>query len=108
MTDDLRVSLFVRANRAGVRIYGRVILPADTDPETGQPSFVLVPGTIYENVDRWQRIELVGLLPSIESQARVIRATHEAAGEAGRGLPRADRGQPVLRGRRRRRSSSTS
>ena len=74
-TNDLRVSLFVRANRAGVRIYGRVILPADTDPETGQPSFVLVPGTIYENVDRWQRIELAGLPPSIESQARVIRAS---------------------------------
>ena len=75
VTDDLRVSLFVRANRAGVRIYGRVILPADTDPETGQPSFVLVPGTIYDNVDRWQRIELAGMPPSIESQARVIRAT---------------------------------
>ena len=74
-TNDLRVSLFVRANRAGVRIYGRVILPTDTDPDTGQPSFVLVPGTIYDNVDRWQRIELAGLPPSIESQARVIRAS---------------------------------
>jgi hypothetical protein len=72
---DLRVSFYVRANRAGVRVYGRVILPTDTDPETGQPSFVLVPGTIYENVDRWQRIELAGLPPLIESQARVIRAS---------------------------------
>lgn len=75
VTDDLRVSLFVRANRSGVRVFARVILPADTDPDTGQPSFVLVPGTIYDNVDRWQRIELVDMLPSIEGQARVIRAT---------------------------------
>src|SRR5262249_27037656 len=74
-SEDLRASLFVRANRAGVRVFGRVIWPADTDPDTGQPSFVLVPGTIYDNVDRWQRIELTSLLPSIEGQARVLRAT---------------------------------
>jgi hypothetical protein len=75
VTDDLRVSLFVRANRTGIRIFGRVILPQDTDPDSGQPTFVLVPGTIYDNVDRWQRVELVSMLPSIEAQARVIRAT---------------------------------
>jgi hypothetical protein len=75
VSNDLRVNLYVRANRAGVRIFGRVVLPADVDPETGQPSFVLVPGTIYANVERWQRIELGAMLPSIEGQARVIRAT---------------------------------
>jgi hypothetical protein len=75
VTGDLRVNLYVRANRAGVRMYGRVVLPADHDPETGQPSFVLVPGTVFANVERWQRIELAAMLPSIEGQARVIRAT---------------------------------
>jgi hypothetical protein len=75
VNNDLRVSLFVRAGRSGVRVFGRVILPADTDPDTGQPTFVLVPGTTYEDVDRWQRIELVDLMPSIEAQARVIRAS---------------------------------
>jgi hypothetical protein len=75
VTDGLKLSLYVRANRPGVRVYARVILPADTDPDTKQPSFVLVPGTIYDNVDRWQRLELISMLPSIEHQARVIRAT---------------------------------
>ncbi|MGE5756864.1 MAG: hypothetical protein ACM35G_14305, partial [Planctomycetaceae bacterium] len=75
VTEELRASLYIRSRRAGVRIFGRVILPADTDPDTGQPSFVLVPGTIYENVDRWQRLELVGLPTSIERQARVLRAS---------------------------------
>ncbi len=75
--DDLKVDLFVRSNRVGVRLLARVVLPADTDPETGQPSFVLVPGTAYDQVDRWQRLELSSLLPSIERQARVLRAaTH--------------------------------
>jgi hypothetical protein len=75
VSDELKASLYARSKRAGVRIYGRVILPADTDPDTGQPSFVLVPGTIYENVDRWQRLELMALRPSIERQARVLRAS---------------------------------
>ena len=75
VTDDLKVGLYVRSNRGGVRLYGRVVLPADTDPDTGQPSFVLVPGTIYDNVDRWQRLELIHMLPSIERQARVLRAS---------------------------------
>jgi hypothetical protein len=65
----------VRANRVGVQLYARVVLPEDIDPETRAPSFVLVPGTIYDRVDRWQRLELTNMLPSIERQARVLRAS---------------------------------
>ncbi len=72
--DDLRVSLLVRSNRPGVQIFARVVLPADIDPETKEPSFLLIPGTIYENVDRWQRIELVEMKPTMERQARVLRS----------------------------------
>jgi hypothetical protein len=75
VTEGLKTSLFVRANRAGVQLFARVVLPADTDPETGQPSFVLVPGTIYEDVDRWQRLEVLELRPSLERQVRVLRAS---------------------------------
>ncbi len=75
VTDALKTSLYVRANRAGVQLFTRVVLPADTDPETNQPSFLLVPGTIYDNVDRWQRLEVVELRLSLESQARVLRAS---------------------------------
>src|SRR5271155_686855 len=59
VTDDLSVSVFVRANRGGVQIYGRVVLPDDIDPETKAPSFVMVPGTIFDEPDRWQKVELV-------------------------------------------------
>ena len=74
VTDPLQVGLYVRSNRVGVQLLGRVVLPADTDPDTGEPSFVLIPGTIYDAADRWQRLELVDLRPSIERQARVLRA----------------------------------
>jgi hypothetical protein len=77
ITKDLRASLYVRSNRVGVRIYGHVVLPADRDPERGEPSFLLVPGTANDTPDRWQRIELSDLPLAIERQARVLRAgTH--------------------------------
>src|SRR4051794_70057 len=75
VTDGLEAVLYVRANRVGVQLYARVVLPEDIDPETRAPSFVLIPGTIYDRVDRWQRLELTNLLPSIERQARVLRAS---------------------------------
>ena len=75
ITDALQAALYVRANRVGVQLYGRVVLPADIDPETRAPSFVLIPGTIYDRLDRWERLELTHLLPSIERQARVLRAS---------------------------------
>ena len=75
VTDDLAITLFVRSNRSGMQMLARVVLPADVDPDSRRPSFVLVPGTIYEAADRWQKIELTDLMPSIERQARVLRAS---------------------------------
>lgn len=39
VTDALKVSLYVRSNRAGAYFLGRVILPADVDPGTRRTSF---------------------------------------------------------------------
>jgi hypothetical protein len=75
VTEKLEAALYVRADRVGVQLYARVVLPADIDPETRAPSFVLIPGTIYDRVDRWQRLELSSMLPTIERQARVLRAS---------------------------------
>jgi hypothetical protein len=75
ISEELSVGLHVRSTRAGVQIFGRVVLPADVDPDTKAPSYVLVPGTIFDQIDRWQRIELVQMLPAIERQARVLRAS---------------------------------
>ena len=75
VTTDLRVSLHVRSNKQGVRLYGKVVLPADLDPETKAPSYVLLSGTAFSRVDRWETLELVDMLPTIERQARVLRAS---------------------------------
>jgi hypothetical protein len=75
VSDDLSVSLYVRSNRSGVRIFARVVLPADIDPDTKAPSYVLVPGTMFSQTDRWERLELVQMMPTIERQARVLRSS---------------------------------
>src|SRR5947209_4462005 len=45
VTEDLSLSLHVRSNRIGAQLLAWVVLPADIDPETKAPSFVLIPGT---------------------------------------------------------------
>lgn len=75
VTNDLAVGLYVRSNHAGVQLKGRVILPADKDPDTGEPSFVLVQGPLYENTERWQRLELVDIRREAEGQVRILRAS---------------------------------
>ncbi|WP_076349805.1 hypothetical protein [Paludisphaera borealis] len=75
VTEKLEVVLNTRANRAGVQLFVRVVLPSDVDPETRAASFVLVPGTIFDRVDRWQRLEVAHMVPAIEKQVRVLRAS---------------------------------
>ncbi len=73
VSDDLNVVVHVRSSRAGIQIFLRVVLPADVDPETKTPTFILVPGPIFDQVDRWQRLEMSHIRPAIEQQARVKR-----------------------------------
>jgi hypothetical protein len=75
VTKALKVGLYVRSNRTGAQLLGRVILPDDVDPDSRAPSYVMVPGTVLETPDRWQRLELAEMLPSIELQAKVLRAS---------------------------------
>jgi hypothetical protein len=75
VTDELSLSVFVRANRGGARLFARVVLPADIDPDTRAPSFVMVPGTIFDQPDRWQKLEIVHIQPTVERLARVLRAS---------------------------------
>jgi hypothetical protein len=75
VSDDTKIGLFVRSDRAGVRIHAKIVLPADVDPDTGAASYVLVSGTAFDQVDRWQKLELVEMMLPIERQARVLRAS---------------------------------
>ncbi|MEO6809132.1 MAG: hypothetical protein ABI353_08455, partial [Isosphaeraceae bacterium] len=73
LSDDLKATLYVRSSRPGIQLLGRVVLPADTDPESGEPSFVMVQGTVSDEADRWRKLELTNLPIEAERQARVLR-----------------------------------
>ena len=75
VTAELGLSLYVRSNKQGVQLFAKVMLPSDIDPATKAPSYVLLPGTVFSRVDRWENLELNEMLPAIEQQARVLRAT---------------------------------
>jgi len=79
VSDDLNVVLYVRSNRAGIQIFLRIVLPADVDPVSKTPSFILVPGPIFDQVDRWQRLEMSHIGPAIEQQVRVKRTEVQRA-----------------------------
>jgi hypothetical protein len=73
VTANLNVRMFVRSTRDGMQLLARVVLPADVDPDTGQPSFVLVPGTVFESAGKWQRLQVDDILTAVERQARILR-----------------------------------
>ncbi len=75
MTEDLKLSVYVRSNQSGAQVFAWVVLPADIDPDTKAPSYLMVPGTTFNRPDRWQKLELAEMLPAIEEQARVLRAS---------------------------------
>lgn len=73
ITDALRISLYLKSNHAGMQLSVRVILPGDRDPDTGQPSFVMINGPSYDSTNRWQRLELAELSLALERQVRILR-----------------------------------
>lgn len=71
---DLKASVHLRAGQAGAQLLGRVVLPNDTNPDTGQPSFITIAGPIYETAERWQKLEIRDFPEAIAEQVRSIQA----------------------------------
>lgn len=59
VTDDLNISLWVRANRPGVQLLARVVFPKEWDPKNpGHLLTALLPGERYQIVQHWQPLAL--------------------------------------------------
>lgn len=71
---ELGASVYVRSNQSGLQLLGRVVLPADKDPETGETSFVTIQGSTSDMPDRWQKLTLNDLPGAVERQARILRS----------------------------------
>ncbi|MGD9721825.1 MAG: hypothetical protein AB7O59_11105 [Pirellulales bacterium] len=73
---ELAPTVWVKADRPGVQLLVRVVLPRSTDAQTGEPLSTLIRGTAYEQVGTWQQLHLENFAQTLERHVRVLRAQH--------------------------------
>lgn len=56
--NELEATVWVRADRPGVQLLGRVVLPSTVDPRSGQPLETLIAGDQYAQAGTWQQLTL--------------------------------------------------
>ncbi len=75
VADELSISVWVKANRPGVQLAARVVLPRDHGAGgPGEPLTVLIRGEVYQQAGRWQRLDLPRPVKQVREQQQVLRA----------------------------------
>lgn len=75
LTDDLSVSFWVKANRPGLQLLARLVLPKERNPNNlDEPLTTLLRGDLYQPVSRWQRLELRRPAKLAGQQQQLMRA----------------------------------
>jgi hypothetical protein len=73
VTDDLHVSLWIMANRPGVQLFCRVVLPRERDStNVGQPMRVLLRCEPYQST-RWKKVVLRQPVKRLREQQQMLR-----------------------------------
>jgi len=74
--DELLVSLWVKSDRAGVRLLAQVVFPRTRHPQTGAPLTALITGTSYTQLGRWEQLRLQDVPQQVARQVRVLRSQY--------------------------------
>jgi hypothetical protein len=75
MGEDLNVSVWLKANRPGVQLLARLVLPHQPDAkQAGQPMTTLLRGDTYDRAGRWQHLELRQPVKRASEQQQLLRA----------------------------------
>jgi len=72
--DELSPSVRVKSDRAGLQILAQVVLTRANNPRTGRPFTVLVQGSSYTTVGRWQQLRIEGIPDRLAQQVRILSA----------------------------------
>ena len=72
--DELRPSVWIKADRPGLQVLARVVLPRSFDPRSGRPAYVLIPGSSYRNTGNWQQLHVDDLSRLVVRYVRVLRS----------------------------------
>lgn len=70
---DFMPTVWIRANRPGMYLTLRVVLPRTTDPQTGRPMSVLLRGSGYTTPDRWQQLRIDDANAQLTHQTWTLR-----------------------------------
>ena len=73
--DELNASVWIKANRPGIRLMARVVLPRERDPNNLDARLTTVlRGDAYQLTGRWQRLELRRPVKLAKEQQQLMRA----------------------------------
>ncbi len=73
--DELNVSLWVKANRPGIQLLCRVVLPREHDPQNlDKPLTALIRADDYQITGRWQQLTLRQPQKRLREQLQLMRA----------------------------------
>jgi hypothetical protein len=71
--DELRPTLWVFSDRAGLQLLAEVTLPRTRDPQTGKPLTTTVAGSTYTVTGRWQQLAIDDFPRALLHQVYVLR-----------------------------------
>ncbi len=73
--EDLSASVWIKANRAGIQLQARLVLPKERNPkQLDEPLTVILTGDKYQLTRRWQRLELQNPVKLVKDQQQLLRA----------------------------------
>ncbi len=73
VVDEFVPRVWVKADRPGVQVIVRVVLPRVRD-EAGKPRTLLIRGEMVTQVDTWQQLSIADFNKQLAAQIRVLRA----------------------------------
>jgi hypothetical protein len=75
ISEELNASVWIKANRPGVQLLARVVLPHEPDPNNLDSRLTtLLRGDVYRQVNRWQHLEIGRPLALTKQQQQLMQA----------------------------------
>jgi len=74
IVDELKPSIWVKSDRAGLQLMVRIVLPRVKDPKTGAPLTTLIRGATYTDVGSWQQLVVDRIPQLLTRQVRILRS----------------------------------
>ncbi len=72
VTAELAPTVWIKADRPGIQILARIVLPNLIDPKTHQPTAVFIRGTTYAQTGRWEQLHIDNLPRELQHQLWVL------------------------------------